>query len=64
MADGVSKSFLWLLLAIVSFVLAVFSFSGVLLADAPSIRWIFGIVWIAIGILLVVGFTRLRKKKE
>jgi hypothetical protein len=64
MADGSSKSFLWLLLAIVSFVMAVLSISGVLLADDPAGRWVFGIVWIGIGILWVVRFTRPTKKKE
>jgi hypothetical protein len=58
MANGGSKSFTWLLLAIISFVIAVLSFTGVLAGEIPLARWIFGFVFIALGILWVVRYTR------
>jgi uncharacterized membrane protein HdeD (DUF308 family) len=64
MAGGGSKSILWLLLAIVSFVLAVLLITGVIMSDDPVGRWIFGIVFIASGILWVVRLTRPTKPKQ
>jgi Flp pilus assembly protein TadB len=63
MASGGSQPITWLFLAILSFVLAALSLTGVLLHDLPAARWIFGIVFIAIGILWVVRFARPPAKK-
>jgi hypothetical protein len=65
MAEGGSRSFTWLLLAIVSFVIAVLSITGAggLLAKTPGARWVFGIVFIGIGILWVVRYSRPTPKK-
>lgn len=63
MAEEGSKSFTWLLLAIVSFVIAILSFAGILAAQVPVLRWIFGFVFIALGILWVVRYMKPPAKK-
>ena len=63
MAEEAPKSFVWLLLAIISFVIAILSFAGVLAAQVPVARWIFGVVFIALGILWVVRYTKPPAKK-
>ena len=63
MAEEGTKSFTWLLLAIVSFAIAILSFAGILAAQIPVARWIFGFVFIALGILWGVRYMRPTPKK-
>jgi hypothetical protein len=63
MAEEGPKSFTWLLLAIISFVIAILSFAGILASQVPVARWIFGIVFIALGILWVVRYMRPTPRK-
>ena len=63
MANGGSRSFTWLLLAIVSFVIAILSFVGILAAEIPTARWIFGFLFIGIGIFWVVRYMQPPPKK-
>jgi len=63
MAEESTRSFTWLLLAIVSFAIAILSFTGILAAKIPVAQWIFGFVFIALGILWVVRYMRPTPKK-
>ena len=64
MANGGSRSFLGIILAIVSFVIAILMFTAKVLPEDPTARVILGFLFIGIGILWIVRYSQQGSKKE
>ena len=64
MANGGSGSFLGIILAIVSFIIAILMFTAKVLPEDPTARVILGFLFIGIGILWVVRYSQQRSTKE
>ena len=64
MANGGSRSFLGIILAIVSFIIAILMFTAKILPDDPTARVILGFLFIGIGILWVIRYSQSGSKTE
>ena len=64
MADGGSRSFMGILLAIVSFIIAILMFTAKILPDDPTARTILGFLFIGIGILWIIRYAQQGSKRE
>ncbi len=64
MANGGPKSFLGMILAIISFVIAILMFTAKLLPQDPLAGKILGFLFIGIGILWVVRYSQKKSKTE
>ncbi len=64
MAEGGSRSFLGILLAIVSFIIAVLMFTARVLPEDPTARIILGFLFVGIGILWVIRYSQSKSKTE
>ena len=63
MANGGSRSFLGLILAIVSFIIAILMFTAKVLPEDPLAAKILGFLFIGIGILWIVRYSRQKPKQ-
>lgn len=64
MATGGSKSFLGIILAIVSFIIAILMFTAKVLPNDPLAAKILGVLFIGIGILWIVRYSQQKPKQE
>jgi hypothetical protein len=64
MADGGSRSFMGILLAIVSFIIAILMFTARVLPEDPTARTILGFLFIGIGILWIIRYSQKGSKRE
>jgi len=64
MANGGSRSFLGIILAIVSFIIAILMFTAKVLPDDPTARVILGFLFIGIGILWIIRYAQSGTKTE
>ena len=64
MANGGSKSFLGIILAIVSFIIAILMFTANLLPQDPLAAKILGFLFIGIGILWIIRYSQQKGSKE
>jgi hypothetical protein len=59
-----AQSMVWMLLALVSFVIAVLAFSGTILADDTVGKVIYGVLWSAIGLAWLGRYFISRKRQS
>ncbi len=64
MAEGGSRPLLGIILAIVSFIIAVLMFTARVLPEDPTARIILGFLFIGIGILWVIRYSQSKSKTE
>jgi positive regulator of sigma E activity len=64
MAEGGSRPLLGIILAIVSFIIAVLMFTARVLPEDPTARIILGFLFIGIGILWVIRYSQSKNKTE
>jgi hypothetical protein len=64
MANLNTGSIVWILLAIVSFIIAALALSGVILARDMTGRVIYGVLWTAIGLSWIGRYVVVRRKAE
>jgi len=64
MANGGSRSFLGIILAIVSFIIAILMFTAKVLPNDQTARVILGFLFIGIGILWVIRYSQSKSKTE